>query len=265
MRPSPLAHRLAFGQPSDRSGRRQRRRAWRAIRYYGATATSAVGRDRAQLFSLPGFLLREYAQGVTVVGMSKIFSYFKFCSAVLKRAWQIAWAVVIERSIRAILRDLIILVIAVFSLYEMRGYLERIHALPEHDNLLAETSIWAALVAAATISIFAATFVFCAIFIAPFRLYQEQTEKLSVLSQAEQDKSERLPPQIEICSKSGAPYEVSDVRSGHVLSTIRIGIKNYGGSPLSNCKVSIEKMSPMPNLVGVADFVGKRRLYIAPR
>jgi hypothetical protein len=182
------------------------------------------------------------------VGMSKMASYFKFCSAVIKRAWEIAWAVVIERSIRALFRDLVILVIAVFSLWEMREYLERIHALPEHDNLLSETLIWATLVAAATITIFAATFVFCAIFIAPFRLYQEQIEKAPALSQAE---SNRLPPQIEICSKSGGPYEISEIIKGRVRSAVRIGIRNSGGSPLSNCRVYIEGVSPPPAHVGL--------------
>jgi hypothetical protein len=57
-----------------------------------------------------------------------------------------------------------------------------------------------------------------------------------------------LSPQIANCSKSGAPYEVLDVSHGQVLSTVRIGIKNSGGSPLSNCKVYIEKMLPTPNL-----------------
>ena len=166
------------------------------------------------------------------------------------RAWQIAWAVVIERSIRALIRDLVILIVAVFSLLEMRGYLEKIDALPQHDNFLAETLIWAALVASATVTLFAATFVFCAIFIAPFRIYQEQTEKLAALSQVEPDKSESPPPQIKICSQRASPYEVTDVTHGRVLSTIRIGVKNCGGSPLSNCKVYIEQISPMPVLLG---------------
>jgi len=176
--------------------------------------------------------------------------YFKFWGMAVRQAWQIAWTVVIDKSARALIRDLIILVISIYSLLQMRGYLENIHALPQHDNLVAETLIWIALVAAATVILFAATFVFCAIFIAPFRLYQEQAKKLAALSQVAHEKSEKRAPQIEICSKSGAPYEVSDVSHDRVLSTVRIGIKNNGGSPLSNCKVYIEKMSPTPNLVG---------------
>lgn len=150
------------------------------------------------------------------MGMFKMASYFKFWGAVLKRAWQIAWEVVIERSIRALFRDLIILVIAAFSLWEMHGYLERINALPQHDNLLAETLIWLALVASATATICAATFVFCAIFIAPYQLYQEQAKKPVAFSQAGPEKPERRAPQIEICSKSGSPYEVSDISHGQL-------------------------------------------------
>jgi hypothetical protein len=92
-------------------------------------------------------------------------SYFRFSSAVLRRAWQIAWAMVIERSIRALVRDLIILIIALFSLREMHGYLEKLNALPQHDNLLAETLIWVSLVASATVIIFACDIYFlCALY-----------------------------------------------------------------------------------------------------
>jgi hypothetical protein len=157
-------------------------------------------------------------------------SYFRFSSAVLRRAWQIAWAMVIERSIRALVRDLIILIIALFSLREMHGYLEKLNALPQHDNLLAETLIWVSLVASATVIIFAVTFIFCALFIAPYQLYQEQAKSLVAFSQGEMEKSERRSPQIEICSKSGVPYEVSDILHGHVLSTERAVVCNKGSS-----------------------------------
>jgi len=58
------------------------------------------------------------------------------------------------------------------------------------------------------------------------------------------------PPAIEIRFEKRAPYEVSDVQNGHVLSTVRIGIRNVGGSALSNCRVYIEKISPPPYLPG---------------
>jgi hypothetical protein len=40
---------------------------------------------------------------------------------------------------------------------------------------------------------------------------------------------------------------VSDIQGERVLSTVRV--KNSGTGPLSNCKVYIEKMSPIENLV----------------
>lgn len=58
------------------------------------------------------------------------------------------------------------------------------------------------------------------------------------------------PGSIEIFFKSDAPYEVSDVQHHHVLSTVRIGLHNIGGTPLSNCKVYVEKISPEPALPG---------------
>jgi hypothetical protein len=55
---------------------------------------------------------------------------------------------------------------------------------------------------------------------------------------------------IDICFEPHAPYNVSDLNNGRMLSTVRIGIKNSGNGPLSNCKVYVEKMSPIGNLVG---------------
>jgi hypothetical protein len=55
------------------------------------------------------------------------------------------------------------------------------------------------------------------------------------------------PPKIEICFENRAPYEVVDVQHHHILSTVRIGIKNAGGSAFSNCNVYIEKILPEPS------------------
>ncbi len=178
-------------------------------------------------------------------------SYFKFCGAVLKLAWQIAWEVVIERSVRAIIRDLIILIIAIFTLWEMRGYLEKIQALPEHDSFIAETLIWAVLLAAATITIFAATFVFCAIFVAPFQLYQKQIKNIYILPQNEYDKLNLITPKIDICFSPYAPYEISEIIQGRIKSTVRIGFKNSGTMHLSNCRIYIESVSPPPVHLGL--------------
>jgi hypothetical protein len=57
-------------------------------------------------------------------------------------------------------------------------------------------------------------------------------------------------PSIEICSERRAPYEVSDVQHSHVLSTVRIGLRNSGGGTLSNCKVYVEKIAPDPQIRG---------------
>ena len=56
---------------------------------------------------------------------------------------------------------------------------------------------------------------------------------------------------IEICFRPGAPYEISEIIQGRVRSAVRIGIRNSGGSPLSNCKVYIESVSPPPAHVGL--------------
>jgi hypothetical protein len=58
-------------------------------------------------------------------------------------------------------------------------------------------------------------------------------------------------PKIEICFAPGAPYELSEIIHGRVKSTVRIGIRNSGDSPLSNCKVYIESVSPPSAHVGL--------------
>lgn len=59
-----------------------------------------------------------------------------------------------------------------------------------------------------------------------------------------------LDPKIEIRTDSAPPYHVADVKSGHVESTVKVGIVNAGGGTLSNCKVYIEKISPPTNSPG---------------
>lgn len=53
-------------------------------------------------------------------------------------------------------------------------------------------------------------------------------------------------PKIEMFCGEGAPYQVSESRSAHVASIVRIGLKNSGGSHASNCKVLIQEISPRP-------------------
>ncbi|MCA8150671.1 DUF4062 domain-containing protein [Burkholderia contaminans] len=57
-------------------------------------------------------------------------------------------------------------------------------------------------------------------------------------------------PKIEFTTGLGAPYHVTELQSGHMLSTVRIGVKNTGGKPFSNCKVYVEQISPPPDLPG---------------
>src|SRR5208282_4416571 len=54
---------------------------------------------------------------------------------------------------------------------------------------------------------------------------------------------------IEIHFEPKASYETSEITNGHILSTVRIGLKASGQS-FSNCKVYIEKIAPEPPLAG---------------
>ncbi|MEF9443984.1 hypothetical protein OWS73_37005 [Burkholderia sp. 1B3(2022)] len=62
--------------------------------------------------------------------------------------------------------------------------------------------------------------------------------------------SAALDPKIEIRTEDRPPYQITDVKSGHVESTVKVGITNAGGKTLSNCKVFIERIAPPPNLPG---------------
>jgi hypothetical protein len=63
-------------------------------------------------------------------------------------------------------------------------------------------------------------------------------------------RQDRKPGSIEISFGSGAPYQETKISQGHVLSTVRIGLSNPGETPLGNCRVYIDKISPEPPLPG---------------
>lgn len=62
--------------------------------------------------------------------------------------------------------------------------------------------------------------------------------------------SAALDPKIEIHTEDRPPYQITDVKGGHVESTVKVGITNAGGKTLSNCKVFIERIAPPTSLPG---------------
>lgn len=110
-------------------------------------------------------------------------------------------------------------------------------------GMIADTSSWMSQVTGWQITAaVAVTIIAIRLLLAPYWLYREQAEKLR------QSKPDELqagrPPQIEIHFEKRAPYEASSIENRHVLSAVRIGIKNAGGGALSNCRASIEKIAP---------------------
>jgi hypothetical protein len=67
-------------------------------------------------------------------------------------------------------------------------------------------------------------------------------------------------PHLMVHFEPRAPYETRVISNGHVLSTVKIGLKASGGV-FSNCKVFIEKIACGRN----ADFIRWRRLYCEAR
>ncbi|WP_336817163.1 hypothetical protein [Burkholderia gladioli] len=60
-------------------------------------------------------------------------------------------------------------------------------------------------------------------------------------------KENARPYQIEIHTEEGRPYHEVTSESNHVLSTVRVGVRNAGEKTLSNCRVYVEKVSPPVN------------------
>ena len=71
-----------------------------------------------------------------------------------------------------------------------------------------------------------------------------------------------LDPKIELVTGPAAPYEVTEVQGGRVLSTVKVGVRNAGGKTLSNCKVFVEKLSPPPNAPMGDTFLLKDDFYL---
>jgi hypothetical protein len=57
-----------------------------------------------------------------------------------------------------------------------------------------------------------------------------------------------LPPKIEMFTDSSERYHVNEMQSGHMLSTVKIGVTNVGGKTLSNCKVYVDQITPPPDI-----------------
>jgi hypothetical protein len=53
-------------------------------------------------------------------------------------------------------------------------------------------------------------------------------------------------PEMEITLHEGFPYEATGESQGKTVSTVRIGIKNWGDTDLTGCKVYIDAIDPMP-------------------
>ena len=54
-------------------------------------------------------------------------------------------------------------------------------------------------------------------------------------------------PEMEIMLHEGFPYEATGESQGKTVSTVRIGIKNWGDTDLTGCKVYIDAIDPMPS------------------
>ena len=84
--------------------------------------------------------------------------------------------------------------------------------------------------------------------IAAYALLAEARRRKGIPDRSSPPPSLASPPQIEIRHHPESPYEITEIQRHHVLSTVRIGITNLGGRPLSNCKVYVEKIAPDPSI-----------------
>jgi hypothetical protein len=78
----------------------------------------------------------------------------------------------------------------------------------------------------------------------------QQSSQSSAESEGRTPSTEPASAPIEIRCEHRAPYQVSDVRGGRIISSVSIGIRNSASSPLSNCQVSVERIAPEPPIPG---------------
>ncbi|GEM_PF-3661175 len=92
---------------------------------------------------------------------------------VVTRAWSRAWAVTIQSSWKALLRDALLTGAAVYALHLLTGALERLHYLPQNDTSVPDIIVWAVIFAISVVALFGALFVIETLFITPYILWKE--------------------------------------------------------------------------------------------
>jgi len=71
------------------------------------------------------------------------------------------------------------------------------------------------------------------------------------IGKAEEEPPPPNVPELDIILHEGAPYEITEIPDGQALSTIRIGVKNSGDSDITNCRVCIDAIDPVPAAIEV--------------
>ena len=127
--------------------------------------------------------------------------WIRYWRQALRRAWWEAWRIVITHNLQTIVRDLVLLLVALGLLFWFgsslvaRGYMSG-------DNPQ-DTLIWILVFAVALVALFSATFLIEGLFVVPFKMWRE-----------EQERANRLDAAIERYSQPSSPDLMSKIQSG---------------------------------------------------
>ncbi len=122
--------------------------------------------------------------------------YLSYLWMVLKLAWQGAWSVVTEHSIKTLLRDAVILTVTLGALRYLQPVLTNANLMSE-DNV-SDTIIWIVGFLISAVAVFALIFVVQGVLVVPYRLWREQKQRIFGLLPDYEKK--RLGPLAEMAS-----------------------------------------------------------------
>jgi hypothetical protein len=112
-------------------------------------------------------------------------SFKAFWWLVLKRAWREAWSLVVQHSVKAVLRNIAIFLAACFAFYYFQGDLVKL-SLTSPENL-SDTVAWAVMILIVSILIFLVVFAVMTIFIVPYQMWSELKAQLTYVDSEHAD------------------------------------------------------------------------------
>lgn len=110
--------------------------------------------------------------------MGEMLSYWWL---VVSRSWAATWTAVVERNLTAILRDLLLALVAWYCVVHLSPILAEIKHPYDANSSVLDWQVWAIAGLISVVALFAVCFLITALFITPYRIYLEQRAEIAVL------------------------------------------------------------------------------------